>query len=143
MEVAPDGSIHTNTVGAVAGMKDPAQGGMYKLTQQDFMSGRLPEPFAMGLGALDGLDFVANIRLDTEIKNTNSVIVTPPGGKPMMLMLDRPDKKLVGPADIAVRKMNDGSYLLVIPELSATSPNNKDNVVTIVKLPANFDKGGQ
>ena len=61
----------------------------------------------------------------------------------MMLMLDKADKKFVGPADIAVRKMDDGSYLLVIPELSATSPNNKDNAVIVVKLPANFDKGGQ
>lgn len=143
MEVAPDGSIHINTVGAVAGMKDPAEGGMYKLTKQDFMAGRLPEPFAKGLGALDGLVFAGNARLDTEIKNTNSVIVTLPNGKPMMLMLDKADKKFVGPADIAVRKMDDGSYLLVIPELSATSPNNKDNAVIVVKLPANFDKGGQ
>lgn len=141
MEVAPDGSIHTNTVGAVAGMKDPADGGMYRLTKEDFMAGRLPAPFAKGLGALDGLDFVGNVRLDTEIKNTNSIIVTPPGRKPMTLMLDQADKKFTGPADIAVRKIGDGSYLLVIPELSATSPNNKDNAVTVIKLPANFDKG--
>ena len=141
VEVAPDGAIHTNTVGAVAGMKDPAEGGMYKLTKQDFMAGRLPAPFATGLGALDGLDFVGNVRLDTEIKNTNSIIVTPPNGKPMTLVLDQADKKFTGPADIAVRKMSDGSYLLVIPELSATSPNNKDNAVTVVKLPPNFDKG--
>ena len=44
------------------------------------------------------------------------------------------------PADIAVRKQSDGSYLLVIPELSATSPNNKDNAVTVVRLPKGFDK---
>ena len=141
VEVAPDGSIHTNTVGAVAGMKDPAEGGMYRLTKEDFVAGRLPAPFAKGLGALDGLDFVGNVRLDTEIKNTNSIIVTPPGGKPMTLVLDQADKKFIGPADIAVRKMSDGSYLLVIPELSATSPNNKDNAVTVVKLPVNFEKG--
>jgi hypothetical protein len=141
MEVAPDGSIHTNTVGAVAGMKDPAEGGMYQLTKEDFLNGRLPEPFAKGLGALDGLVFAGKVRLDTEIKNTNSVVVTPPGGKPMLLTYDQADKKLVGPADIAVRKMPDGSWLLVIPELSATSPNNNDNAVTVVKLPANFEAG--
>jgi hypothetical protein len=36
--------------------------------------------------------------------------------------------------------MSDGSFLLVIPELSATSPNNGDNPVTVVKLPAGFDR---
>jgi DNA-binding beta-propeller fold protein YncE len=139
IEVAPDGTIHFNTVGPVAGLKDPADGGMYRVTKEDFKNGKLPAPFAQGLGGLDGLDFVGNVRLDTEIKNTNSVVVTPTAGVPMMLTYDK-DIKLVGPADIAVRKMSDGSYLLVIPELSATSPNKSDNPVTIVRLPANFDR---
>jgi hypothetical protein len=43
----------------------------------------------------------------------------------------------MGPAGIAVCKMSDRSYLLVIPELSATSPNNHD---TVISLPANFDR---
>jgi hypothetical protein len=71
--------------------------------------GHLPAPFAQGLGALDGLDFAGSVRLDTEVKNTNSVVVTPPYGMPMMLTYDQ-DIKLIGPADIAVRKMSDGSY---------------------------------
>jgi hypothetical protein len=36
--------------------------------------------------------------------------------------------------------MEDGSYLVVIPELSANSPNNTDNPVTVVRLPAGFDR---
>jgi hypothetical protein len=139
IEVAPDGAIHLNTVGAVAGLKDPAEGGMYRLTKDDFKNGRLPAPFANGLGALDGLDFAGWVRLDTEIKNTNAVIVTPPFGRPALLGYDQ-DIKLAGPADIAVRKQADGSYLLVIPELSATSPNTGDNPVTVIRLPANFDR---
>jgi hypothetical protein len=139
IEVAPDGAIHFNTVGAVAGLKDPAEGGMYRVTKEDFKSGRLPAPFATGLGALDGLDFAGSVRLDTEIKNTNSVVVTPPFGKPMILTYDQ-DIKLAGPADIAIRKQGDGSYLLIIPELAATSPNNHDNPVTVIRLPANFDR---
>jgi hypothetical protein len=139
IEVAPDGAIHFNTVGQAAGLKDPAEGGMYRLTKEDFAAGRLPEPFARGLGALDGLDFAGTVRLDTEIKNTNTVVVTPPYGKPMTLVFDR-EKKLAGPADIAVAKQSDGSYLLLIPELSATSPNNKNNPVTVIRLPAGFDK---
>jgi hypothetical protein len=74
-----------------------------------------------------------------EIAKTNSIVVTPPYSKPQMLTYDQ-EVKLAGPADIAVRKQADGSYLLVIPELSATSPNNKDNPVTVNRLPAGFDK---
>lgn len=139
VEVAADGSIHTNTVGVAAGMNDPAQGGMYRLSADDFKNGNLPAPFVTGLGALDGLDFVGSVRLDTEIKNTNSVVVTPPDGKPMMLDIG---KTLAGPADIAVRKMDDGSFLLVIPELSALAPNTNQDPVTVVRLPADFEKHG-
>jgi hypothetical protein len=84
--------------------------------------------------------FAGTARLDTEIKNTNSVVVTPFwSDTSYQLTYDR-DIKLNGPADIAVSKMSDGSYLLVIPELSATSPNNGDNPVAVVKLPAGFDR---
>lgn len=139
IEVASDGAIHFNTVGVAAGLKDPAEGGMYRITKEDFAAGRLPEPFARGLGALDGLDFAGSVRLDTEIVKTNTVVVTAPYGKPMTLVFDK-EKKLAGPADIAVSKQSDGSYLLVIPELAATSPNSKNNPVTVIRLPANFDK---
>jgi len=138
IEVAPDGMIHFNTVGQAAGLKDPAEGGMYKIKKADLMAGKLPEPFNRGLGALDGLDFAGANRLDTEIKNTSSVVVTPLSGTTSYMLTYDQEIKFAGPADIAVRKQSDGSYLLVIPELSATSPNNKDNAVTVVKLPADF-----
>jgi hypothetical protein len=139
IEVGPDGAIHFNTVGVAGGLKDPAEGGQYKVTKRDIEKGKLPAPFGKGLGALDGLDFAGKVRLDTEIKNTNSVVVTDSKGKAYTLAYDQ-DVKFTGPADIAVRKQADGSYLLVIPELSATSPNNKDNNVTVVRLPKGFDK---
>lgn len=139
IEVAPDGSIHFNTVGIAAGLKDPAEGGQYRVSKKDIETGKLPAPFGKGFGALDGLDFAGKVRLDTEIKNTNSIIVTNRKGVAAKLELDE-DIKLNGPADIAVRKLKSGSYLLVIPELSATSPNNNDNTVTVVRLPSDFDK---
>jgi hypothetical protein len=139
IEVGPDGAIHFNTVGVAGGLKDPAEGGQYKVSKRDIEKGKLPAPFGKGLGALDGLDFAGKVRLDTEIKNTNSVVVTDSKGKAYTLAYDQ-DIKFTGPADIAVRKQADGSYLLVIPELSATSPNNKDNNVTVVRLPKGFDK---
>jgi hypothetical protein len=139
IEVGPDGAIHFNTVGLGAGLQDPAEGGQYKVTRKDIESGKLPKPFGRGLGALDGLDFAGKMRLDTEIKNTSSVVVTDPTGKSALLAYDE-DITLAGPADIAVRKQSDGSYLVVIPELTATSPNNKDNTVTVVRLPKDFDR---
>ena len=138
IEVAPDGMIHFNTVGQAAGLKDPAEGGMYKIKKADLIAGKLPEPFNRGLGALDGLDFAGSNRLDTEIKNTSSVVVTPLSGTKSYVLTYDQDIKFAGPADIAIRKLSDGSYLLIIPELAATSPNNKDNSVTVVKLPADF-----
>ncbi len=138
IEVGPDDLIHFNTVGLNAGLKDPAEGGLYKLKQSDFHSGTLPLPFNRGLGALDGLDFAGNKRLDTVVRGTNGIVVTPlPGNTTYRLTLDQ-DIQLAGPADIAVHRMKDGTYLLTIPELSGMSPNNTDNPVTVVKLPADF-----
>jgi DNA-binding beta-propeller fold protein YncE len=139
IEVGPDGKIHFNTVGVAGGLKDPAEGGQYRVTKKDIESGKLPEPYGKGFGALDGLVFAGKARLDTEIKNTSSVVVTDAKGKASALTYDQ-DIKLAGPADIAAHKQRDGSYLLVIPELSATSPNNNDNTVTVVRLPKGFDK---
>lgn len=81
IEVAPDGMIHFNTVGLNAGLPDPAEGGMYRLSKADFRSGALPPPFNRGLGALDGLDFAGNNRLDTIVRGVNGILVTPLDGK--------------------------------------------------------------
>jgi hypothetical protein len=54
----------------------------------------------------------------------------------MRLMFDR-DEPLSGPADLDVQAQADG-YLVVIPELSATTPNDKKNQVTVVRLPKNL-----
>ena len=121
-----------------AGLDDPARGGMYRLTRADFYSGALPKPFNSGLGALDGLDFAGTRRLDTIVRGTNEVVVTPIGGTTTYsLTLDR-KIALDGPADIAVHRMADGTYLLLIPELSPLTPNRDDNPVTVVRLPADF-----
>jgi hypothetical protein len=114
------------------------KGDMYALQKSDFTSGTLPPPFSRGRGGLDGLQFVGKNRVDTEVRNTNSVIVTPlPGSISFRLAFDK-NIMLSRPADIAVHKMHSGSYLLVIAELSGTSPNKKNNVVTVVRLPADF-----
>ncbi|HZP85620.1 MAG TPA: hypothetical protein VFB54_02295 [Burkholderiales bacterium] len=138
--VAPDGSIQFNTVGEVAKLNDPAHGGMYRMTIEDFKAGKLPRPFETGLGALDGCTFAGNLRLDTEIEHTNSVIVTPMGAnRSYRLEFDQPIK-LTGPADIAVHRTRDGGYLLLIPQLSATAPSKHDNPLAVVKLPAGFEQ---
>ena len=83
VEVSPiDGIIHVNTVGVAAGMNDPARGGMYRLTRDDFRTGRRPAPFSQDWGALDGLVFTAaGTRLDTQILPPNFITGPPPWGE--------------------------------------------------------------
>jgi hypothetical protein len=138
IEVAADGMIHFNTVGLAAGTKDPAAGGMYRISMNDLIAGKLPAPFQRGLGALDGLQFVGNNRLDTEIKDTNSIVVTPLNGRATFVLTYDKALKLSGPADIAVRQQRDGSTLMIVPELSGTTPNDGKNAVDVIRLPANF-----
>ena len=139
IEVSPvDGSIHVNTVGVAAGLPDADKGGMWRLAKDDFRAGRLPAAFSTGWGALDGLDFTARgARLDTQILAPNYITILPPGSdRVMSLRITGLTRDLAGPADIAIRSRPDGTALLVIPELMATSPNTNDNSILVVQLPS-------
>jgi hypothetical protein len=137
IEVSPvDGTIHVNTVGVAAGLPDADKGGMWRLTKDDFRAGRLPAAFSTGWGALDGLDFTAKgTRLDTQILAPNYITVLPSGSdRVMSLRINGLTRDLAGPADIAIQSRPDGSLLLVIPELMATSPNTNDNSILVVLI---------
>src|SRR5262245_47493494 len=141
IEVSPvDGTVHVNTVGVAAGLPDTDKGGMWRLTAEDFKTGRLPKALSGGWGALDGLVFTRKAtRLDTQILPPNYVTVLTKGSdKVQSLTIVGLSRPLAGPADIAVHTRRDGTTLLVIPELSATSPNNNDNPVLVVLLPTSL-----
>lgn len=147
VEVSPiDGKVYVNTVGPVAGAPDPAGGGIYALTVDDFRRGRLPAPVDRDLGALDGLDFTAgSTMLNTQIRGDipHRIYVNCPG-KPATTLEIQPSGSsadLTGPADIAVRQLADGSHLVVVPELYARSEDPSKDEVTVLVLPPNFDAG--
>src|SRR5262245_26600895 len=81
VEVSPvDNTIHVNTVGQAGGLPDNDKGGLWKLTQADFKSGKLPKAFSGGWGALDGLVFTSSgTRLDTQILPPNYITVVTNG----------------------------------------------------------------
>lgn len=149
VEVSPvDGKIYVNTVGPVGGAPDPAGGGIYALTKEDFSGeaaeGKLPPPFDRDLGALDGLDFTAGgVMLNTQIRGDipNKLIVHCPGGTATTLVLEPGGSwaDLAGPADLAVRRAADGSQLVAVPELMARDATPGDDELTLLALPAGFD----
>ena len=145
VEVSPlDGNIYVNTVGPVVGAPDPANGGIYALTKDDIANNWLPPPVDRDLGALDGLDFTAGgVMLNTQIR----------ADKPQAIMGKCPDvpaatlalepggtmADLNGPADLAVHRDPDDAQLVVVPQLSARDPTPRDDEVTVLALPADFD----
>ena len=120
--------------------KDPYKGGYWALTDADFDSGTLPPPLATGLGRLDGCAFtVKGTNIQTEIIDNVIVVVNPnEPGKPYRLATE-PEITMLGPADINLKTLGDGSYLLFVPELTAMNPTQWDETVTVIWLPANFD----
>ena len=138
VEVSPvDGKVYVNTVGPVAGAPDPANGGIYAISDMS----TLPSPFDGGLGALDGLDFTANgTMINTQIRNDipARLYVNCIGQEATTLELV-PHTELSGPADVAIRQMSDGSYMVVVPELMARDNTPGDDEVTVLALPSNFD----
>ena len=51
----------------------------------------------------------------------------------------RPYTELSGPADVAIRQMADGSYMMVVPELMARDNTPGDDEVTVLAVPSSFD----
>jgi hypothetical protein len=149
VEVSPvDGKIYVNTVGPVGGAPDPAGGGIYALTKEDFSGdaaqGKLPPPVDRDLGALDGLDFTAEgVMLNSQIRGDipNKLTVHCPGGAARTLALQPGGSwaDLSGPADIAVRRSADGSQLVAVPELMSRDATPGDDELTLLALPADFD----
>lgn len=150
VEVSPeDGMIYVNTVGPVGGAPDPANGGIYALSKDDFTGdaaseGKLPPPVDRDLGALDGLDFTAGgAMLNSQIKPDVDVAiyVNCPGQSAKKLEIeDGAQAELSGPADLTVHRVEGGEQLVVVPELMNRSPNTGDNEVTVLRLPADFDE---
>jgi hypothetical protein len=149
VEVSPvDGKIYVNTVGPVGGAPDPAGGGIYAFTKDDFAGdaaeGKLPPPLDRDLGALDGLDFTAGgTMLNSQIRGDipNKLTVHCPGGGASILALQPGGSwaDLSGPADLAVRRAANGSQLVAVPELMSRDATPGDDEVTLLALPADFD----
>jgi hypothetical protein len=149
VEISPvDGKIYVNTVGPVGGAPDPAGGGIYAFTKEDFSGdaaeGKLPPPIDRDLGALDGLDFTAGgVMLNSQIRGDipNKLTVHCPGGTATTLALEPGGSwaDLAGPADLAVRRAADGSQLVAVPELMARDATPGDDELTLLALPAGFD----
>lgn len=149
IEVSPvDGKIYVNTVGPAVGADDPAKGGVYALTEENFGSNgsaaTLPAPVEQGLGALDGLDFTAGgAMLNTQIipDNPARIYVSCPGKTAATLSIegDGDQAELSGPADLAVLRSSDGPQLVAVPELVARDATPGDDEVTILTLPDDFE----
>ncbi len=149
VEVSPtDGKIYVNTVGPAVGAEDPAKGGVYALTKEDFpadgSAGKLPAPIEQGLGALDGLDFTTGgAMLNTQIMPDLAarIYVSCPGKTAATLPIEvsGADAELSGPADLAVLRSADGPSLVAVPELMARDATPGDDEVTILRLPEDFE----
>ena len=147
VEVSPtDGKIYVNTVGPVAGAPDPPGGGIHGVAMADFEGGKLTDGALAdsNMGALGGLDSTAGgTMLNTQIRGDipPRLYVNCPGklGTTLVLQPGGAMAELTGPADIAVRKMDDGTHLVVIPELYARDNTPGDDEITVLALPANFD----
>lgn len=145
VEVSPtDGKIYVNTVGAFAGLTDPANGGVYALSKEDIANSNLGQLIDGDLGALDGLDFTADgVMLNAQIRGDipGKITVNCKGKLATTLVLQPGGamSNLTGPADLAVRRYADGAQLLVIPELFARDATPGDDEVTVLALPAGFD----
>lgn len=130
-----------NTVMLPDAGEDPYKGAYWALTDADFDRGTLPPPLAKGLGRLDACVFTPRgTNIQTEIVD-NVIVVVPANTptKPHRLSLDQ-EITLKGPADISVKTLADGSYLLFVPELEAMNETLWDETVTVIWVPANFDK---
>jgi hypothetical protein len=114
---------------------DPVKGGVYRLTLEDWRTGRQPAPVISGLGILDGVGVTRRGTILVSTPVTGEVHAFLPDGTHLVLRDPQGDKLARFPADINVCYPNvlEGEPALLVPDVSMLSPPG-DGMVTMIDI---------
>jgi len=115
-------------------LHDPAEGGVYRLTETNFAAGQLPEPRVSGLGILDGVSITKRGTVLVTTPRTGEIHLFTISGQHRVLR-NRGNSIVRMAADINVcyPKALDGEPALLVPDISVGKPAG-DGSVAVVDL---------
>lgn len=115
-------------------LHDPAQGGIYRLTADDFALGRLPEPRVSGLGILDGVGLTKRGSVIATTPRTGEIHVFTISGQHRVLKHRKENiVRMAADVNVCYPKALNGEPALLVPDISVGKPAG-DGSVAVVDL---------
>lgn len=114
-----------------------ARDAVYSIPVATFKETKEAEPWATGLGSLDGAVITSSGTVIVSVMNTQSLVKISRGGEKEEIMFD-PEVKFLGPSDIKLKELQDGSSIVILPEQDHLNPNLWKQRVRVVKIPKGY-----
>lgn len=115
---------------------DPVQGGIYRLTDSDFATGKLPEPHVRGLGVLDGVGVTRRGTLLASNPRTSEIHAFTTDGVHHVVRLDgEPVVRMPADFNVCYPAALAGEPALLVTDISVGMPPG-DATVAVVDISA-------
>ena len=114
-----------------------ARDAVYSIPAATFKETRQAEAWVTGLGSLDGAVVTPAGSVIVSVMNTQSLVKISRGGEKEEIMFD-PEVKFLGPSDIKLKELQDGSSIVILPEQDHLNPNLWKQRVRVVRIPKGY-----
>jgi hypothetical protein len=113
-------------------MHDPVKGGIYRLSDEDFARGRLPEPQVSGLGILDGVGITKRGALLVSTPRTGEVHLFTPDQKHRVLKIGGENiVRMAADINVCYPKVLGGEPALLATDISVGKPAGDASVAVV------------
>jgi len=110
---------------------------IYSIPVATFKETKQAKPWVTGLGSLDGAVVTAAGTVIVSVMNTKSLVKISVSGKTEEVVFD-PGVQFLGPSDIKLKELKDGSSIVILPEQDHLNPNLWKQRVRVVRIPKGY-----
>ncbi len=130
---------HTDSILAITcrSGEGEAKDVIYSIPAKAFKETNEAKPLASGLGSMDGAVVTSAGSIIVSVMNTQSLWKVSKDGTKEEIAFD-PEVKFLGPSDIKLKELEDGTSILILPEQDHLNPDLWKQRVRVVKIPEGY-----
>ncbi len=110
---------------------------VYSIPASAFKDTAEAKPIASDLGNMDGAVVTPAGSIIVSVMNSQSLVKISKRGAKETMVFD-PDVKFMGPSDIKLRELADGSSIIIVPEQDHLNPDLWKQRVRVVRIPERY-----
>ncbi len=114
-----------------------AEDAIYSIPVARFKETKEAPPLVAGLGSMDGAVVTPAGSIIVSVMNTRSLWRVATDGSKKEIVFD-PPVELMGPSDIKLKELADGTCMIIVPEQDHLNPNLWKQRVRVVKIPKGY-----